>query len=180
MKLEKLRIGNFGYFVEEGTVIDGVTVSKNAFPDVDPADNWPSLGCIQETDFETEKESDTDYCPSPSGGYDKMEDEHVVRDLIKFKTRELGEPFWRMSLGLKNKIANGTAQIPFASKNRWIYGWFKSQGRGDDGVDRVVMNVWGRLMIDENPKWSKDPTKPAYVLEVQYSPIATVEPNAIV
>lgn len=180
MKLEKLIIGNFAFFVEGGSEIDGVSVSKSAFPDVEPAENWHSMGCVSETTFETEKESDEDYCPSPMGGYQKIKTESVVRDTIKFKVRQTSELFWRLSLGLKEKIVNSTPQAPFSATHRYIEGWLKIQGRGDDGKDRVVMNVWGRLYMDENPKWSKDPTKPSYAFDVLYSPAASVEPADIV
>jgi hypothetical protein len=180
MKLEKLIIGNFAYFVEGGTTVDATEVSITAYPDVDPITNWESLGCITETEFETEKETDTDYCPSPTGGYSKIEEEQTVRDLIKMKCRDTSEPFWRMLLGLNSKIVDETAQTPFINKRRYVEGWLKVQGRGLDGADRVVMNVWGRLKIDETPKWSKDPTKPGYVFEVIFSEIATVEPDGII
>lgn len=180
MKLEKSIIGNFVSFAESGLTIDAVVVSVAAFPDDDPTTNWESLGCITETDFETEKETDTEYCPSPNGGYDKIEEEQTVRDVIKMKCRDTSEPFWRMLLGLNAKIVDVTAQVPFANKLRYIEGWLKVQGVGLDGSDRVAMKVWGRLKIDENPKWSKDPTKPGYMFEVLYSAIATVEPDNII
>lgn len=180
MKLEKLTIGGFLYFVESGKTIDGIEVSDAAYPDVDPIENWNSLGCIQEVNFEPETETDTDYCPSPAGGYEKQDDERVVKDLIKFVTREHSEPFWRLLLGLSAEIADSVAQTPFNNGRRYIEGWLKVQGRGDNGVDRIVMNVWGRLSIDANPKWSKDPTKPALKFQKQYSSIATVEPDSIV
>lgn len=180
MKLEKTTIGGFLYFVESGKTIDATVVSAAAYPDVDPITNWDSLGCIQEVNFEAEKETDTDYCPSASGGYDKVDDERVVRDLLKFVTREQSEPVWRMMLGLNAQIVNGTAQTPFANGKRYIEGWLKVQGRADDGTDRIVMNIWGRLSLDANPKWSKDPTKPALTFQKLYSAIATVEPTSIV
>ena len=179
-KLEKLVIGGFLYFVESGTLVDGVTVDENAFPDVDPIDNWNSLGFITEVNPETEKETDTDYCPSPAGGYEKVDDERVVADYWKFITREHSEPFWRMLLGLRNEIQNGVAQTPLDEKRRYIDGWLKVQARADDGVDRLVMNIYGRLSLDANPKWSKDPTKPALSFQKLYSAVATVEPNGIV
>ncbi len=180
MKLEKIIIGAFGFLAEDGATIDENTVSIDAYPDVDPVENWESIGCITEVTFETEKETDTDYCPDPNGGYAKVDTERVVRDIIKFKTKQAGEPFWRMQFGLKDKIVNATAQTPFASKDRSIKFWFKCQGRAEDGADRVVMNVFGELSIDETPKWSKDPTKPGYKFEVINSSIATVEPDGIV
>lgn len=178
--LEKLVIGGFLFFVESGKTIDAITVDKDTYPDVDPITNWNSLGCISEVNFEPETETDTDYCPDPAGGYTKEDDERVVRDLIKFVTREHSEPFWRLLLGLNNEIVNGTAQTPLANNQRYIEGWLKVQGRADDGSDRIVMNIWGRLSLDANPKWSKDPTKPALKFQKLYSSIATVEPADIV
>lgn len=180
MKLEKLTIGNFLSFVEAGETIDGVTVSAAAFPDNDPPENWPSLGAISETDFEAEVETDTDYIASLSGGYIKEDDERVLSDYIKFKSRDMSELVWRLQLGLRDKITNGTAQTPFASKVRFIDGWLRVQAKAQDGLDRVVMNVWGRLRLDENPKYSKDPTKPGLKFQVLYSSIAEVTPENII
>lgn len=179
--LEKLIIGSFAFFAESGKTIDLNVVDKDYFPDTDPAENWEagSMGCVMESELTTEKETDTDYCPSPNGGYIKNDDEVVVADIIKFKTREHMEPYWRLALGLNNEIEDGTAQTPFAKKRRKINGWMKFQLRGDDGSDRVVMNVWGRLELDENPKYSKDPTKPGLKFTIEYSSIATLEPDGI-
>ena len=92
--LQKLIIGGFLYFVETGKVIDGVTVSKAAYPDVSPTTNWNDLGCIQEFNPEAKKENYPDMCPSASGGYDEVDDERVVQDFLKFVTRDHSEPFW--------------------------------------------------------------------------------------
>lgn len=177
--LKKELIGAFMGFVPTGSIVDGITVGIDAYPDVDPAENWNDLGCIQEVNFETETEPDTDYCPSPSGGYDKDDDENVVADTLNFISRDHSEPIWRMLMGLKNPAVNGVAQAPFAESRRYIEGWLKVQGRGTDGTDRIVMNVYGRLSLDGTPKWSKDPTKPALKFKVRTSPIATVTPQGI-
>lgn len=181
MKLEKLVIGGFLSFVESGKTVDTVTVSKDAFPDDDPAENWDSLGCISEVNMEVETETDTDYCPSVTGGYDKIDDERAVRDVIKFQTKDLSEPFWRLQFGLTAEIAEGVAQMPFAQANRHIEGWLKVQAVADvdNGGDRIVAKIWGRLSIDSNPKWSKDATKPAMKFQALYSPIATLTPTSI-
>ena len=177
--LQKLILGGFLFFVEKGETIDNITVDPETYPDTDPAENWNSLGCVSEVNFNKETETDTDYCPSPAGGYNKEDDEVVVSDNIEFITRAHSEPYWRMLLGLNNKIVDGTAQTPFANKRRYIEGWLKIQGRAQDGADRVVMNIYGRLTINDNPKWSKDATKPALKFQKLYSSIATVEPNGI-
>ncbi len=178
--LQKLTIGAFLFFVESGKQIDGTTVGASAYPDVEPPENWNSLGCISEFNSEAVTETETEYYPNPAGGYNKIEDTFVVQDVLKFVTRQHCEPFWRMLLGFKEEIANGIGQTPFAEKRRHIEGWLKVQGRGPDGADRIVMNVWGRLRIDSNPKWSKAAAKPALRFEVLYSPIATAEPAGIV
>jgi hypothetical protein len=180
MKLEQTTIGGFLSFAESGKTIDAIVVSAAAFPDDDPAENWDSLGCITEVNFEAEKETDTNYCPSPTGGYDKIDTERVIKDLLKFITIEQSEPYWRLMLGLGAEIVDGVAQMPFASTKRYIEGWLKVTAKGDDGVDRIDMRVWGRLSLDANPKWSKDPTKPALNFQVLYSAIATVTPTSIV
>ena len=177
---EKLILGTFISFAETGTTIDSTTVGPAAFPDDEPTTNWASIGCVLESDWETEKETDTDYCPNAAGGYSKTEDEQTVRDIIKFKVRESSELFMRMMLGFPAIIVDDAAQVPFTETRRFIEGWIKVQGVGEDGDDRVVMKVYGKLKLDENPKWSKDPTKPGYKFEVAANAIATAIPSNII
>ena len=177
--LEKLIIGGFLSFAEGGTTIDSLTIDSSAYPDNDPVENWSPLGCISEVNFETETETDTDYCPSPTGGYDKNDDEVISKDLIKFVTKDHSEPFWRLLMGTPAAIVDDATQVPFSEPRRYVEGWLKIQGVGDDGNDRIMLHVWGRLSIDSNPKWSKDATKPALKFQKFFSSASTILPTGI-
>ncbi|MGJ8674065.1 hypothetical protein [Rubritalea sp.] len=177
-KLEKIIVGSIITFAPAGETIDLVEVSEAAFPDDDPAENWLSLGEVSESSHETEKESDFDWVYK-NGHWRKIPDERVVSDIQKFKSRDASEIFWRMALGLKDEIVDATAQTPNEQTRRWIEGWLKTELQME-GQQRVVQTVYGRLMIDEDPKWSKDPTKPGYSFVDLYSAIATVTPDNIV
>jgi hypothetical protein len=181
LKLEKLIIGNFASFVEKGTVVGENTVDSGFYPeDEEDLDAWSSLGCVLDATPEPEVETDSDYCPDAAGGYRKEDTDNVVKDVIKMTLKCHSEPIWRMILGVKAKLVNGTPQTPFANKDRFVEGWLNIEQRAQDGVARTLMVIYGRLKIDANPSWSKDPTKPSVRFEILTSSIASVEPNAIV
>ena len=169
--LEKLIIGGFLSFYEEEATVSTALIL--------PASGHSDLGCINEVNFAPETETDTDYCPVASGGYEKIEDERIVKDLIQFVTRDHSEPYWRMLLGTSAALVDAAAQKPFEKSRRHIQGWLKVVGTGDDGVDRITLQIWGRLSIDSNPKWSKDASKPALKFQKIDSTLNTVLPAGI-
>ena len=97
--------------------------------------------------------------------------------MLKFQVREHNEIFWRQIFGMRAPAQQNVSQVPYEQTRRWVEGWLKIQARGQDGVDRIVMDVWGRLNIDENPKWSKDVTRPSLKFQVIPSPVALITPQ---
>ncbi len=179
---EKLIIGAFASFVETGTSYGDPanTVSKQMYPNADTfPEAWSSLGCILDSSPETEVDTDEDYCPDEGGRYRKETSETVVRDILKLSLKTHSEPIHRLILGKEGAIVDGQAFTPFAARDRSIDGWILLQLRGDDGNDRVVMALYGKLRLDAAPKWSKDPTKPAVEFEIVRSTIQTAMPGGI-
>lgn len=179
---EKLILGTFASFAEEGEEYGDPanTVGKATYPNADTyPDAWHSLGCILESSPEVETETNEDYCPDPAGRYRKETDETVVRDILKLSLKTHSEPIHRLVLGKQGKIVDGQAFTPFAARDRSVTGWLLFQLRGDDGNDRAVMALYGKMRLDAAPKWSKDPTKPAVKFEIITSTIQTAMPGGI-
>ncbi len=177
--LKREIIGTFLFFAEQGSVVDGITVDVNAFPDVDPESNWNSLGCVSEFNVETDDEGEDEYCPAPTGGYIKETIPNIVADYLDFQVRDHSEPIWRMMMGLTAEAVDGVEQVPFSDTQREIFGWLKVQGRGRDGRDRIVMNVYGKITLNSSLQWSRNVTRPELRFQVLSSPIATLTPDGI-
>lgn len=181
-ELRKERFGVFASFVEEGTVVGENTVGIDFFPDAtENPEAWNSLGSVQQSNLEPEtEESDPDYDPVPEGGYEKSVDSYVTRDIYKASLKCHFEIIHRLIWGAAAKLANGTPVSPFVKKDRFVRGWINIQLRAEDGTDRMVAALWGKMRLDANPVWSKDASKPAIRFEVVRSPIAAIEPEAVV
>jgi len=181
-QLEKLILGSFAHFVEEGTEYGdpvnetGIALYPNAdtYPEV-----WNSMGCVLDSTAETVTETYEDDCPSPSGGYKRETETAVLQDMLKLSLRAHSEPIHRLVWGAAAPIENADAFTPFAKSDRFVLGWLHFQLRGQDGADRIVAALYGKLRLDAAPKWAKDPTKPAVKFEIITSTIQTVLPGVV-
>lgn len=184
MKLEKLILGTFASFVESGTTFGTSpvnTVASGLYPSTTtyPA-TWQSLGDVLDAAPEKKEENFADTVPSIYGGYSTVDDTVVMQDKLKISLKSHSEPIHRMVWGLAAKIVDAEARTPFANPRRFVEGWLNFQLRGQDGADRLVAAVYGRMRIDGNPKWSKDPTKPAIIFEIIRSSIQTLVPDHVI
>lgn len=183
MKLEKLILGTFAAFVETGTTFGTSpvnTVSAALFPDTTThAAVWSSLGDVLDSSLDPKTEDYSDTVPDPAGGYRTVSDPVVLQDNIKLSLLSHSEPIHRMVWGVNGEIVDGTPVTPFAAKRRHVEGWLNFTLRGQDGADRVVAALYGRMRIDGAPKWAKDPTKPAIVFEVMRSTVASIVPDNV-
>jgi hypothetical protein len=179
MHLESLIIGAFASFVREGASIDAVTVGVAAFPDTDPTTNWAELGCVIEARNEPNVAQYPVMCPKPSGGYEEKIEEQVLRDSYVLTLNKTNPLYWELAEGYAAAIVDGTPQTPGQQVDRYVQGWLKLQKRGQDGQDRVVKNIWGKLRLGEQFRAGADPTRPVMRFDQEYSAIATSEPNDI-
>ena len=179
MKLEELIIGGFVNFVEEGTDIGGTLVSPTFKPASTDA-SWHGLGCVTEFRPSTETQEFTVNCPKPTGGYQRRRTTITIADILNFDTAETSEEFWRLLTGVADPIADGVAQIPFAKSERKISGWLQFQARGDDGQDRVVMDVYVDLTLADGTVFNENPVRPVFAAETQDSALSTILPDSIV
>jgi len=182
-KLEKLIIGTFASFTEAGAEVgeapDPVNIVGPLFMPTFPGELYSSLGCILDATPETEVETDTDYCPNASGGYTKTDDQNVVKDMLKLSLRAHSEPIHRLIWGADAVLVDGTPTTPFVTTDRFVEGWLQFQGVGQDGDDRFVASLYGRIRLDAAPQWAKDPTKPAIRFEIIKTSLNAYEPDNI-
>jgi hypothetical protein len=179
MFLETSIIGLFASFAREGDTVDAVTVGVGAFPDVDPTSNWSDFGCVSEGRNEPNLAEYPVMCPKPTGGYEEKIETQTLRDSLVLTFNKTNPYWWELTHGFASAITDAAAQTPFVKGDRYIQGWLKLQERGDDGQDRIVMNVWGKLRLAEQLAASSDPTRPVFRFDVEYSAIATALPNDI-
>lgn len=184
MKLEKLILGTFAAFVETGTTYGAApvnTVSRELYPSpATHAASWSGLGDVLDAAPEKKEEDYSDTVPSPYGGYTTESDTVVLQDTLKLSLKCHNEIIHRLIWGLASKIEDGVEQTPFANPNRYVEGWINFQLRGQDGADRVVVALYGRIRLDANPKWSKDPSKPAIKFEILRSSIQSILPDGVI
>jgi hypothetical protein len=179
MFTESLIIGCFASFARSGETIDSTDVAVDAFPDVSPTTNWDDFGCVSECRAEPNIAEYPVMCPKPSGGYQEKIETQVLRDRYLLTFNKLNPYYWELVEGYNAAITDGTAQTPGQKGDRFIQGWLKLQKRGQDGQDRVVKNIWGKLRLSDQFVATSDPTRPVFSFDQEYSAIATSEPNDI-
>ena len=178
-KLQRLIMSGFVGFAESGKTIDGVTVSDLARPDTTPADNFGTLGCIEQVSFDQDVETEDDYCPLASGnGYIKETFNNVVADYMDFTLKNHSEHVFRLLFGAPAEIVDGTAFKPFDVQTREIFGWINFQARGG-GNTLLDGFIWGKLTLQDYPGFSKDATKPVLRFQVLESTLNQLTPASI-
>ena len=176
--LQELIIGTFGHFVEAGTLVGGNPVSKTFKPGSgDPA--WEEVGCITQFRPTTESQDFNVSCPRRSGGYATRKKTITTADLLAFDVDKVSPNFWRLLLGFLSPIVNGTAQIPFAETDRMIEGWVQFQYRGDEGADRIVMEVYVELRLVDGTVFDENPVRPVFEAYVLQSDLNTAAPAGV-
>lgn len=153
--LQKTMIGATAFFIENGLVIDSVTVSKNAKPDVDPTANWRTLGCVNQLTPYQQTEEDTPIKCFNGTRYIQERETIVLEDGWDIVLRDHSEPIYRLLLGLAAEIQDGTPVIPYANNVRKIEGWLKLQGRNVNANGDVwVMDLYCKMELPELPTYN--------------------------
>lgn len=153
--LQKTMLGSTLFFVESGLLIDGVTVSKVAKPDIDPTSNWRELGCANDLTPYRVTEDDTPFKCFDGKRFRQESTTVVLEDGWEFTLKNHCEPIYRLMLGLSAEITDDTPVVPYAENIREIYGWLKFQARNiiQQG-DIWVMDLWGKLEMIEVPTYN--------------------------
>ena len=178
--LQKTLLGCRLFFVEEGKVIDGVTVSKTAVPDVDPEDNWASLGCADRLQPYRKTEQDNSFKCFNGTRYEETTTEIVTEDGWDFTLEAHSEPLYRMMLGLVDEIQDGVPVRAYQNNIREVRGYLKFQARNvNANADVIVMNIWGKLTMVELPEYSDKSVYPRLRFTVESSDNNIVDPSNI-
>ena len=173
-RLNRLLIGSFAYFIQEGVTIDSVTVAGTAKPDNNPTSNWLSLGAVEEIKFEDDRYDDKFLTPSEAGGYYQENQSIVIADYLNIRTSHMNELVERMQFGLSSVIVAGTAQEPHAAKTRTVNGWLKIQGRKLSGTDEFIMDWWCKLSLAEKLTMNDKTLRPVLRFQKLTSTLNTV------
>lgn len=144
--LKEAMLGAFAYFIPEGVS----SASPTSKPSSSPLTPWTNgtLGNVLQFQFGQKTIDDPWRRNLPSGGREEVNRSFVTQDWLVLKTREMGEIVWRLQTGVTGPIDEGTAQTPFLQLDRKIHGWLRLQGRGLEGVDRLLMDVWCECRLD--------------------------------
>lgn len=153
--LQEALIGGFAFFVPEGTVLGGQTISATVKPADSPGTNWTNntLGTVKAFEFGEEKTDASYMAPLQSGGHTKINRSFVTQDYVTLETREMGELVWRLTAGFTAAINEGTAQTPGLLLDRKIVGWLRLQGRALTGIDRFRQDWWCEVRLEGKKKF---------------------------
>lgn len=167
------KIGGFAYFLVAGAVVDAVTVSVSARPDNNPATNWPGMGVLAMMQPEVKEQEDLYLKPLRSGGYEEVDESHVVAQMWNLDLEGMTDIAFEMMFGI-DPITLGTAQIPATVLQRKVTGWLAYEAVQQDSDLLCYMNVWGEFKLREQPVFGPEPTKAKLRFRQKYSAIAGI------
>lgn len=147
---ETALLGSVAKFARSGATIDGVTVSKNAMPDNDPATNWDDLDCVMNSKFQSEtKDFGTKTCFDGTN-YNETPIRRSVRDEVVLTTQNMSSLVDELQFGLTDAVEPDSSPVnAFANSERKIYGWLWLQGVrvGAGGVAKDL-KMWGYFELE--------------------------------
>ena len=174
--LQKTMLGSTLFFIESGVTVDGVTVSSTAKPDIDPATNWRTLGCVNDLTPYRVTEEDTPFKCFDGTRFRQESTTVTLEDGWEFTLKNHCEPIYRLMLGLAAEVSDDTPVVPYAENLRQIYGWLKFQARNvNTQGDIWVMDLWGKLEMIELPTYNDKSVFPRMRFKVESSVENVVE-----
>lgn len=127
-------IVGLSFFIEDGTVISGQTISASVEP-ADAAFADYSMGDVLEFNPDSKVVSRTRLIGQTDGEWYEQQREKTVSEFADMVTADMRDFFFRLQYGLPSKIELGTAQVPGGNSDRKITGWWLFQARAEGGVD---------------------------------------------
>ena len=171
LNVQKMLMGAHLFWVEEGTVVDGLTVSSLVIPDVDPEENWQSMGCANDLTPFAETENDEPEICFDGNRYNVDTDVLVTSDAWIATLNSHNEFFFRMLTGIDNPIQDGIPMRVYETSDRSVYGFLKYQTRNVHSKGDVwVMNLWVKVTINQLPTYGRTTVKPQLRFTVKSSP----------
>lgn len=178
-------IGTFASFVEDGTEITipgspATTndVSRSFFPDPSTNPNdWNSLGCVIQSQIVPGVQGPEISCPSEDGGYDSEQD---LGEVLNLSLKCQFEIIHRLIWGVSAKLVDNTPVRPFTDAKRVVHGWLHFRAKGEDGDERIVATLRGKLSLPERPIWNNQPVLPAVAFTInKRNTLNTITPDNI-
>jgi|DEB0MinimDraft_6_1074348.scaffolds.fasta_scaffold00713_11 hypothetical protein len=116
-------VGNFVYFIREGTTVDATTVSITAKPDHDPAANWTAyeLGNCEGITSNVDVQKDESYAPGSNGAYVKK------GSVVTQASTEFVATFSKLDL-LAYELLFGTGQLTAGVAGQVMAGAYEVEG----------------------------------------------------
>jgi hypothetical protein len=141
--------GYFIYFIPAGTVVDGGTVSKTAWPDGVPTTNYTDwqFADIEKAVLELLQDSETFSVPSTSGGYEEDEEKWIKGRKWKCTSPATNSLLKQLENGTASPIAVGVSQKPLGTRVCTIDGVLLIEIKSKDGAVIERTQVWARLSI---------------------------------
>lgn len=173
---QKLMLGSTLFFIEQGVTVDGITVSSTAKPDIDPATNWRTFGCVNDLTPYRVTEEDTPFKCFDGTRFRQESTTVVLEDGWEFTLKNHVEPIYRLMLGLGAEVADDTPVVPYSQSIRQIFGWLKFQARNVNRQGDIwVMDLWGKLEMLELPTYNDKSAFPRMRFKVEDSPETVAE-----
>lgn len=174
-RMEELTYRVFVWFVAEGVTVDtDVVVAQEVKPDVDPVDNFPSLGCVTaaQTFIEYFDGAVVD-CHTPAGFEQKRP--RRIQDSGWLVSLELANEFVRQQMyGLQDAPVDGVAQEPFSTNHENKQrGWLKVSVLRSDNTVMDNQDLWCEAYLEELPQGGKEIQRPRFRFRKLYSSLNT-------
>lgn len=170
--LKRADLAALTFFLEEGKVVDGVTVGPTAAgkPDLlngSSESNWPTLGAVQRAQPGQVTAPRTYNKALPRGVWRTITENIVTGDYIDIEPNEHNELILRNVFGI-DEIVEDVEQVPFSNAVREMTGWLKVQGRlmgKNGGQDLLRWDMWCTMRVLSSPPWSPQSGNPVMRFE---------------
>lgn len=169
--LKRLLVGAFAYFQE-----DDETYNVSNAPDVSASyEAVPSLGCIEQVDFDSQSDETEFLCPKSTGGYERTMETRETADYLDMQCQRYSEIVHRLQFGLSAEIVEGSPVAPFAKKNRKLDGWLCVDSVDQDGETVLQMKVRVEVRLNNTPPWQNDYGKPTLRFQILDNSINVIQ-----
>lgn len=145
-------IVGLSFFIEDGTVISGQTISASVEP-ADAAFASYSMGDVMEYNPDSKVVPRPRLIGQTSGEWLEVQREKTVSEFADLMTSDMRDFFFRLQMGLAAKIVLGTAQVPGGLSDRKITGWWLFQARAEGGVDLWIQKWRCEMRLNSKAKF---------------------------
>lgn len=147
--MKDLIIGSHAFFIPEGTVIDGVTVARDAKPDASPETNWTDfkIGSVERLQVQNTGTAVDRWAPNP-GVYQIRKRLMTQRQI----TYTLGLQEWdeltlvRLLFG--GGEPSGGVFVPGSQQND-VEGWLKIQSYDQNNDIILTIDTWTAIRVED-------------------------------